>query len=221
LRFLETNHPPRESRRLTTMTNKGIDIKPAKERGEWAELRFMARAAEEGLVVTKPWGESSRYDFAVERSGRFLRVQVKSTLCRKNNSYPLNLHGAQAPYSIGDFDFVAAYVIPLDLWYIIPAEAAITGREKLYVTPGSPKTRYEQYREAWHLLFGESNNRHVGTATQACTERSRRGRPSEQNSAASPAAEETSPDDAPPSLAESRFGAIKWSPFLSHWKPRR
>lgn len=146
------------------MTNKGIDIKRAKERGEWAELRFMARAAEEGLVVTKPWGESSRYDFAVERSGRFLRVQVKSTLCRKNNSYPLNLHGAKAPYSIGDFDFVAAYVIPLDLWYIIPAEAAITGREKLYVTPGSPKTRYEQYREAWHLLFGKSNDGHVGTA---------------------------------------------------------
>ncbi len=53
-----------------------------KERGEWAEMRFMARAAEHGFRVSKPWGESSRYDFAVEANGRFLRIQVKSTVCR-------------------------------------------------------------------------------------------------------------------------------------------
>jgi len=61
------------------MKNKGIDIKHPKQRGEWAELRFMARAAEHGLCVTKPWGDSARYDFAVEHNGHFLRVQVKST----------------------------------------------------------------------------------------------------------------------------------------------
>jgi hypothetical protein len=60
------------------MANRGVDIKESKMRGEWAELRFMARAAEHGLRVTKPWGDSAKYDFAVERQGRFLRVQVKS-----------------------------------------------------------------------------------------------------------------------------------------------
>ena len=52
-----------------------------KPRGEWAELLFMARAAEHGLRVIKPYGESGRYDCVVESGGRFLRVQVKATSC--------------------------------------------------------------------------------------------------------------------------------------------
>ena len=38
-----------------------MNIKHAKQRGEWAEMRFMARAAEHGLQVSKPWGESTSY----------------------------------------------------------------------------------------------------------------------------------------------------------------
>jgi len=87
--------------------------------------------------------------------GRLLalrRVQVKSSTCKRNNSYFVNLHGSSHYYTKADFDFIAAYIIALDLWYIIPAEAALRGRDKLCMTPGSPKARYEPYREAWHLL---------------------------------------------------------------------
>ena len=69
------------------MTNRGIDIKHPKQRGEWAELRFMARAAEHGLCITKPWGEMSHYDFAIEHEGHFVRVQVKSTKYKRQGSY--------------------------------------------------------------------------------------------------------------------------------------
>jgi hypothetical protein len=55
-----------------------MKIKHAKKRGEWAELKFMAAAAEQGLCVTKPWGETAQYDFVVEHKARFVRVQVKS-----------------------------------------------------------------------------------------------------------------------------------------------
>jgi hypothetical protein len=41
------------------MTN-GSRIKNSKLRGEWAELRFMTRAAEHGLMISKPWGDSVR-----------------------------------------------------------------------------------------------------------------------------------------------------------------
>lgn len=147
------------------MTNPGLNFRNQKRRGEWAEMRFMARASEHGMTVTKPWGDSARYDLVVECEGGFLRVQVKSTTCRKNNSYPCNLHGAHAAYTKEDFDFIAAYIIPLDIWYIIPAEAAIRGKEKLYLTPGSPKTRYAPYREAWHLLW---EKRRAHPATDLC-----------------------------------------------------
>jgi PD-(D/E)XK endonuclease len=50
-----------------------------KRRGEWVVLIFMMRAAELEFNVSKPWGDSSRYDVSVEDEGRFRRVQVKST----------------------------------------------------------------------------------------------------------------------------------------------
>ena len=61
----------------------GAQIKNSKLRGEWAELRFMSRAAEHGLMLSKPWGDSAPYDVMIEHHGRVLRVQVKSTSSRR------------------------------------------------------------------------------------------------------------------------------------------
>ena len=60
--------------------NPGSRIRNSKLRGEWAELRFMTRAAEHGLMVSRPWGDSAPYDVMVERQGRVLLVQIKSTM---------------------------------------------------------------------------------------------------------------------------------------------
>jgi hypothetical protein len=34
-----------------------MKIRLPKERGEWAELRFMTKATEHGFKLTKPWEE--------------------------------------------------------------------------------------------------------------------------------------------------------------------
>ena len=61
-------------------------VKGCKERGEWAELCFMARAAGLGMGVLKPFGESLRFDVGVLSGGKVWRVQVKSTIyCRRGN----------------------------------------------------------------------------------------------------------------------------------------
>jgi hypothetical protein len=133
------------------MTNRGIDIKHPKQRGEWAELRFMARAAEHGLCITKPWGEMAHYDFAIEHQGRFLRVQVKSTKYKRFGSYICRTTSTSRPYRANQIDFVAAYIIPLDLWYIIPVRA-FRGKPNIYLSPHLKVSKYGRYREAWHLL---------------------------------------------------------------------
>jgi len=46
-----------------------IKIKHCKRRGEWAEMRFMAMAAENGLEVTKPFGEMARYALTAQADG--------------------------------------------------------------------------------------------------------------------------------------------------------
>ncbi|MBZ5682100.1 MAG: hypothetical protein LAO24_18535 [Acidobacteriia bacterium] len=57
-------------------------IKDKKKRGEWAESVFMARAGEQGLPVSKPWGDSRSYDCVVGNPGKFVAVQVKCTIGR-------------------------------------------------------------------------------------------------------------------------------------------
>ncbi len=132
-------------------------IQDEKKRGEWAELLFMARATEEGLRVSKPWGDSSRYDVTVEYGGRFRRVQVKSTMCeRRKGSYSLNVMGPRRqPYARADLDFLAVYLVPIAAWYIIPfAKMLVRNRTlcSLHFTVGSKREKYRAYREAWHLL---------------------------------------------------------------------
>ncbi len=141
------------------MTKKnGIKPKHSKLRGELAELRFMTRAAEHGLRVIKPWGDSSRYDFVVETGGRFLRVQVKSTSIRPEKYYvcPLN-RGRQKPYTREDIDFLAVYIVPIDTWYIIPIQVVCKVRNGISLSPHNSLSKHAVYKEAWHLLRGEKN----------------------------------------------------------------
>lgn len=139
-------------------------LRHPKRRGEWVELQFMARAAAKGFTVSKPWGDSARYDFIVERRGRFRRVQVKSTMHyvghRPDCSRSAYLCGTNSRSSSGklvayrprDVDFFACFIIPLDLWYIVPVREMRRARFAALLDPGCPANRYARFLEAWHLL---------------------------------------------------------------------
>lgn len=130
---------------------KARTLKNPKLRGEWVESVFMARANEEGLTVSKPWGDSRTFDFVVGRSGHFVSVQVKCTSVFVHCGYPVTVRHGNERYARGSFDFLAGYVIPEDAWYIIPA-AKFAGIARLTLCSTSDEARYEEYREAWHLL---------------------------------------------------------------------
>jgi PD-(D/E)XK endonuclease len=138
-------------------------FKSRKEQGEWVEMQFMARAAANGFTVSKPWGDSSRYDFAIENEGRFQRVQVKSTSSRDGASYACNTiwsapNGRSRRYSAKDVDFFAIFVIPDEAWYIIPLAQLTRARTCFFLNPRNPKNRYFRYLEAWHLLKAAVSN---------------------------------------------------------------
>ena len=131
-----------------------IRIKNHKRRGEWAELQFIAAAAKHGLQVFNPWGDSASYDAVIETHGHFVRVQVKSTSYRRpEGCYKCNVRPARGRYKRGDFDFIAAYVIPEDVWYIIPGKRIVSDKKTaimLYTT--SPTSRWAPYKENWDQL---------------------------------------------------------------------
>jgi hypothetical protein len=128
-------------------------------RGELVEMHFMTRAATHGFTVSKPWGDSARYDFILEHEGGLCRVQVKSTtkgpkppkrgyICTVVSQ--TKAHTIK-PYSRKEIDFIAAYVIPKDAWFILPVEL-IRGRSAVWLDPIRPRGKYAPYLEAWHLL---------------------------------------------------------------------
>jgi hypothetical protein len=137
-------------------------FKSHKERGEWVELQFMAAAAQRRFAVSKPWGDTKPYDVGIEHEGNYLRVQVKSTTMRSGAGYLCQFHPnhqRKQDYSLKEIDVFAAYVIPENVWYLIPA-ALLLGKRRKWITmlcPLSPPKKkacycWEVYRENWKLL---------------------------------------------------------------------
>jgi hypothetical protein len=121
------------------MAQRRTQFRTAKERGEWAEVRFLSRAVEQRFRVAKPWGDSAPYDLMVEQEGLVYRVQVKSTMRRpRGGAYPCSIPcGERLIHVLEEIDFVAAYLIPLDLWYIIPAGVVAMRKGSIWLAPWS------------------------------------------------------------------------------------
>jgi hypothetical protein len=82
-------------------------------------------------------------------------VQVKSTKCRKGRSYICNLRTSDDQgYSGRQIDFVAAYIVAKNMWYIFPFEV-VAQSCSVMLSPHLKTSKYGPYQEAWHLLRGE------------------------------------------------------------------
>ena len=162
----------------------GLEVfKTYKQRGEWVELLFMTRAAKRGYVLSKPWGDSARYDVGIEQDGRFKRVQVKGTDCREGDGYSCHLAGPKLKtYTVKQIDYLAIYLLREDIWYIFPAKR-LMGQGSVMLSPHSEGSAHERYKEAWELL--DSRKPASIRAAEAAANKvpRRRGRPN-QNGAA-------------------------------------
>jgi len=131
--------------------------KNTKLTGERSEAAFLNRAAGLGFGVAKPWGDSLRYDFILDNGSRLWRVQVKCTESIRARAYETRTTyttgKGRAAYTRADIDFLAAHVVPLDIWYILPVEVCTPAPMlRFYPHREAKKMRLEPYREAWHLL---------------------------------------------------------------------
>jgi hypothetical protein len=151
-----------------------------KRRGEISELAFALAAARQGFGISRPYGDSERYDIILDSSNispvipnraqgalrnllyssirpRLVRVQVKSSTQLQYGLYRVNAHrrinGRAVPYTLAEIDFFAAYVIPEDSWFIFPL-THILGATAVTLSPKRRRKPHinNPYREAWHLL---------------------------------------------------------------------
>ena len=138
----------------------GRSARYTKRKGMMAELIFVVKAVSMGFAVSKPYGDCEPYDVIIEENGRVFRIQVKSVFTTQRWGYSIAVarmrqHKPIVRYSADEIDFIAAYVVAHDAWYIIPvAELGSLAHIRLY--PEGTKRydggRFENYREAWDLL---------------------------------------------------------------------
>jgi PD-(D/E)XK endonuclease len=126
---------------------------PSKRRGELAELVFLCRASALGFVVAKPYGDSAPYDFIVADGPKVSRVQVRSGARRDRGAWHISSGAGSSRkrgYTRRDIDLLAVYLVPLDIWYLIPIDA-FSPVKTIWLRPGS-RRRFESFREAWHVF---------------------------------------------------------------------
>jgi hypothetical protein len=148
------SQPPRKASEKNTAEQIRREVK---RRGEIGEAAFLKKAASMGFGVSKPWGDSDRYDLVVDVGGRMLRVQVKSAHCvsaSPGGGYNIRAcpHN-HVSYRDDEIDILVAYIVPEDVWYVFPASAFSTMKSlRLWPHPGKKTSKFEQYREAWHAF---------------------------------------------------------------------
>ncbi len=126
-----------------------------KKFGEQVEAAFLHKVTGQGLSVAKPWGDSERYDLVVDSGRRLWRVQVKSTRYVGERRFSITARGCTAAYTEDEIDFLAAYIVPLDIWYVIPVKAFAPRKcLRFYPKGNNSRGQYEKYREAWWLMRG-------------------------------------------------------------------
>jgi hypothetical protein len=103
-----------------------------------------------------------RYDFMVEGGNKLWRVQVKTSTCMRDHLYQLCvqriIHRRFVAYKKSEVDFIVAYLMLEQTWYILPV-SEVVGRRSILLPPRSypRKNSFAKYREAWHLL-GKPNS---------------------------------------------------------------
>jgi hypothetical protein len=125
--------------------------------GDLGEVAFVHKAMSLGYVVAKPYGQMHRYDFMVEGGNKLWRVQIKTSTGMRDGRYQLCVqritHRRCVAYKKSELDFVVAYLMPTNTWYILPISVVAGRRSFLLAPPGfRGKNPWAQYLEAWHLL---------------------------------------------------------------------
>ena len=134
---------------------------PPKRMGELSELDFLRKAMGMGMIVSKPWGDSYRYDFVCDTGGRLWRAQVRST----EHRFGARGYAVHASVYVGrkivgltekDIDVIVAYIVSRDIWYVVPVWAFAPRKNLWFYPDGSKKgAMFEKYRDAWWVMTGK------------------------------------------------------------------
>lgn len=126
--------------------------------GDFGELVFQLEASQRGFHVSRPV-LIRHYDFVTDWYGKLSRVQVKAIQAPAMRPGAVSYeciaahgHRKKQPYSLEHSDFIAVFIVPDDLWFILPV-AEVGERIHFRFWPDKESGAWTtQFREAWHLM---------------------------------------------------------------------
>ena len=138
---------------------------PPKQMGELWELDFLRKALGMGMIVSKPWGDSYRYDFVADIAGKLWRVQVRATDSKfGHRGYAVHASVYKGRKIVGltkkDIDVIVAYIASRNIWYVVPVQAFVPRKNLWFYPDGSKKgAMFEKFRDAWWIMTKERKAR--------------------------------------------------------------
>lgn len=119
----------------------------SKQKGNLTELQCLSAFVQEGCGVSIPYGDNSKYDFIADVNGILLKIQVKTSSSKDENSIKfscrsthVNCNGVKNErYSSKEVDFFATY------WdnqcYLIPVEECSVEKTLRFAPPKNGQTK--------------------------------------------------------------------------------
>ena len=90
-----------------------------------AEALFIYECQRRGISCSKPFSQSLPYDVVIDHNRSLKKIQIKSTVSRKDNRVQLRQGRTNKKrYDKRDIDFFACYSFAIDEWMIIPSSTS-------------------------------------------------------------------------------------------------
>jgi hypothetical protein len=128
-------------------------------KGSLSEAKILAKLLEHGWEVLLPWRRMRRYDFVIERNGRFFKVQCKTGKLSQDKAYvafaTCNVNGtSQVRRSyVGEIDYFAVYCPDNDMAYLVPLsdDLGLAGCKLRILPPKNNQTSRIRLAEDYQL----------------------------------------------------------------------
>lgn len=125
------------------------------------ELEFAVECIRRGAIVSQPIGDNAPYDFIVDFGMKIYKVQIKSTSSNITNTCR-NVPQVNGPSSVAvkynekEIDIIATK--NNGVWFLFSDPHLLPTRIRINLE-GSSKQKYMYVREAWHIIFGETEKK--------------------------------------------------------------
>lgn len=136
-----------------------------KLKGDISETAVIAKCTRLGFGVSVPVGDRFTYDLIVDNGLRLIKIQVKSIYLASNGS--LKCAGARRTltnrtttkyktYDKGDFDYVVAYYMDTNDFYIIPEDVFLTSTSQFTIEPSGTQRKLKidtsLFKNNWSII---------------------------------------------------------------------